>query len=170
MNLESFLRKCLTCETDLVGKNQNKFCSRSCAASYNNRGVCRVAKRNTRLCFSCEKERPQNKNKFCNTCITNGEHLHTVKDLKYAMTDRTRKHVLIRETGHFCYSCKNTTWLDKTIPIELNHIDGNSENNERENLELLCPNCHALTPNYKNKNMGNGRHYRRERYKNGQSY
>jgi 5-methylcytosine-specific restriction endonuclease McrA len=58
----------------------------------------------------------------------------------------------------------------KTIPIELEHIDGNSENNTLENVKLLCPSCHSLTPTYKNANKGNGRFNRRERYKNGKSY
>ncbi|TFG24210.1 MAG: hypothetical protein EU529_04875 [Promethearchaeota archaeon] len=34
-------------------------------------------------------------------------------------------------------------------PLDIHHIDGNRQNNRPENLELLCPNCHALTPNYK---------------------
>ena len=56
------------------------------------------------------------------------------------------------------------------VPIELEHIDGNSENNSLENLKLLCPNCHSLTPTYKALNTGNGRHSRRKRYEEGKSY
>jgi predicted HNH restriction endonuclease len=52
----------------------------------------------------------------------------------------------------------------------MEHIDGNSSNNKVTNLCLLCPNCHSQTPTYKNKNKGNGRHYRRIRYKDGKSY
>ncbi len=32
-----------------------------------------------------------------------------------------------------CYNCLKTTWMDKTIPLELHHIDGNSSNNCLEN-------------------------------------
>ena len=39
-------------------------------------------------------------------------------------------------------------------PLEVNHLDGNSLNNKEENLELICPNCHALTPTYKALNRG----------------
>jgi len=60
--------------------------------------------------------------------------------------------------------------LSNKIPIELEHIDGNSENNMLENLKLLCPNCHSLTPTYKALNTGNGRAFRRERYKIGKSF
>jgi 5-methylcytosine-specific restriction endonuclease McrA len=55
-------------------------------------------------------------------------------------------------------------------PIELEHIDGNSENNVLSNLKLICPSCHSLTSTYKNLNKGKGRHKRRERYKEGKSY
>jgi hypothetical protein len=61
-----------------------------------------------------------------------------------------KKH-LIANKGHKCESCGNSTWLGNSIPIELEHIDGNSLNNELSNLKLLCPNCHALTPTYRRK-------------------
>lgn len=54
-----------------------------------------------------------------------------------------------------CFSCLQTTWLSQKIPLELDHIDGNNNNNQLSNLRLLCPNCHALTPNYRGKNIGN---------------
>lgn len=47
---------------------------------------------------------------------------------------------------------------------------GRSDNNILENLRLVCPNCHALTPTYKGKNAGNGRAKRRQRYIDGKSY
>lgn len=45
----------------------------------------------------------------------------------------------------------------KKIPLEVEHIDGDYKNNKEENLLLLCPNCHSLTPTYKGANRGNGR-------------
>lgn len=51
-----------------------------------------------------------------------------------------------------CYSCNLTIWLNQLIPLELEHKDGNHENNHLDNLTLLCPNCHALTPTYRSKN------------------
>lgn len=51
-----------------------------------------------------------------------------------------------------CECCRLTTWQNKPIPIELHHIDGCRTNNQIENLQLLCPNCHALTDNYRGKN------------------
>jgi hypothetical protein len=47
----------------------------------------------------------------------------------------------------------------------LEHKDGNSENHNLNNLELLCPNHHSLTPTYGALNKGNGRTKRREKRK-----
>jgi hypothetical protein len=60
---------------------------------------------------------------------------------------------LIRDSikQHKCEGCNNTEWLGKPIPIELHHIDGDNTNNVLENLQILCPNCHALTDNYAGK-------------------
>lgn len=55
-----------------------------------------------------------------------------------------------------CSCCGLTTWMNQDVPLELDHIDGNHDNNRLENLRMLCPNCHALTPNYRGKNIGKG--------------
>ena len=51
-----------------------------------------------------------------------------------------------------CEMCHNTEWLGKKITLELHHKDGNRFNNSFDNLEILCPNCHSLTPNHSKKN------------------
>ena len=51
-----------------------------------------------------------------------------------------------------CECCKLTHWLDVLIPLELHHLDGNNTNNELCNLQILCPNCHALTTYYRGAN------------------
>lgn len=55
--------------------------------------------------------------------------------------------------GHKCENCKLDLWLNQPIPLEVHHIDGDKLNNELINLQLLCPNCHALTTNYRGKNI-----------------
>lgn len=51
-----------------------------------------------------------------------------------------------------CESCGNQEWLGKKIPLELDHKDGNCYNHVLSNLQILCPNCHAFTENYRGKN------------------
>lgn len=58
---------------------------------------------------------------------------------------------LITLRGYKCECCGLEQWQDKPIPLELHHIDGDRYNNELDNLQLLCPNCHALTSNYRGK-------------------
>ena len=85
---------------------------------------------------------------------------------------RQYKNYLIEKYGNKCMECgwgeKNPT--TNKIPIELEHIDGDSTNNNLSNLKLLCPNCHSLTSTYKGANKGNGRYSRKVRYKEGKSY
>ena len=68
--------------------------------------------------------------------------------------DATRKSRLVAEKGHRCEVCSNDKWNGKPIPIELDHIDGDPENNDKANLRLICPNCHAQTETYKGRNIG----------------
>ena len=53
-----------------------------------------------------------------------------------------------------CNCCGLERWQEQPIPLELEHIDGDHSNNALENLELLCPNCHALTATYRGRNIG----------------
>ena len=65
---------------------------------------------------------------------------------------------------HKCEQCGLEQWQGLPIPLELHHIDGNHYNNELTNLQLLCPNCHALTDNYRGR--GTKRHKEKMLYKN----
>lgn len=51
-----------------------------------------------------------------------------------------------------CDECNLYEWLGKEIPLELEHCDGDHQNNERSNLRILCPNCHAMTPTWRGRN------------------
>lgn len=69
-------------------------------------------------------------------------------------TNKLRKKLLKEGLKEYkCECCQNITWNGQPIPLEVHHIDGNKDRNEIENLQLLCPNCHALTDNYCGKNM-----------------
>lgn len=53
-----------------------------------------------------------------------------------------------------CECCKRTEWMGKPIALELHHINGIKDDLRIENLQILCPNCHAFTDNYRGKNIG----------------
>lgn len=50
-----------------------------------------------------------------------------------------------------CEICFIKNWNEKEIIFELHHIDGNSKNHLLNNLQILCPNCHSQTNNFRNK-------------------
>ena len=61
-------------------------------------------------------------------------------------------------------------WNGVTLAFVLDHVDGDSTNNARENLRLICPNCDSQLPTFKMRNRGMGRYSRRQRYAEGRSY
>ena len=127
-------------------------------------------------CHWCGKENPKKRNtanKYCsNQCQGDERHHNNVslwKDgVKKPNTKTLKRYLSEQKEG--CWECGITEWNGENIVLELEHINGNSQDNSEENLSLLCPNCHSQTSTYKNKNKGNGRHYRRERYAQGLSY
>ena len=48
-----------------------------------------------------------------------------------------------------CEKCGLEQWQGQPIPLEIHHLNGNNIDNRIENLQILCPNCHALTNNYR---------------------
>lgn len=83
-----------------------------------------------------------------------GEVIHEEKQI----SNYIRNYLFKKYDNKCCkcgWCCKNeSTGL---IPLEVHHIDGNYKNNKEDNLELLCPNCHSITPTFKSLNRGNGR-------------
>ncbi len=66
---------------------------------------------------------------------------HTLRNLLLDTKTRFRK----------CEVCNIEEWNEKPAPLELHHIDGDRLNNLLENLQIICPNCHAQTDNHAGK-------------------
>lgn len=151
-------RYCLSCGKKLEG-DQKKFCSSSCAAKYNN-----TLRKQKRYCKSCGKELTGKQKNFCsNKCQCdyiykqyierwkNGEEDGT--NGKYSMSKHLRRYML--EKNNYCCELCDCNWVNPKSGnsiLEVHHKDGNHLNNKEENLQLLCPNHHAMTTTFKNNN------------------
>lgn len=93
---------------------------------------------------------------YGNGYLSSNEYLGTTKKIH---SDKL-KHKLIRDgiKEAKCECCGQSIWLGKPIPLELHHINGDHYDNRLENLQILCPNCHALQDNNSGKNVKAHRH------------
>jgi len=164
-------KPCLVCNT--ITSNP-KYCSSSCSAIDTNK-----KKAKERYCLNCKKSIKRTINKYCSTdCQTNYQHKEKIKNWKNGIpikninTPKWLRMYLFEKYNNKCCKCgwNEINSYSNKQPLEVEHIDGNSTNNKEENLELLCPNCHSLTPTYRALNTGNGRLNRRKRYAENKSY
>lgn len=114
------------------------------------------------FCLNCNAElgkriRANRPKKFCNN--NKCQHEYNRKraiDLGIAGIGSTKRY-LSDTRGYKCEECGISEWNNKPIILDLDHKNGNANDNSLENVRLLCPNCHSQTDTYKVKNKGNGR-------------
>ena len=58
------------------------------------------------------------------------------------------KTFVVMVVDNLLYSEDVNEGLEKPIPLDIDHINGDSSDNRLENLRILCKNCHALTDTY----------------------
>jgi len=165
------MKKCKYCSEEITAKRRTTFCSKECSDNFNNR----MRRTPGSECIVCLAEVGRHSTKYCSVKC---QKLYE-KRKRYSEYEKTgvctgtqstiKKYVLYRD-GHICSICERTSWAGLSIPLVLDHIDGHSDNNRLDNLRLVCGNCDMQLPTYKSKNRGNGRHSRRQRYKEGKSY
>lgn len=175
-------KQCEECQQDFQYREPSqKFCSRSCSAKFNNRGKARNLSgvsgtrqsRGPQICNVCDSEYKSrhSSSKYCsNVCASKARSQVVIDEWKrnpdsatveQGLSTAIRRY-LIREANYQCSQCQ---WgeINPTTgkaPLEVDHIDGDCYNNRAENLRVLCPNCHSLTPTYKALNKSS-RSYRK---------
>ena len=118
------IKQCLNCGKKLI-KTQKKYCSQTCQRAYERK-------------IYIEK-------------VNNGEESGLKKTGNtYKVSDTIRTYLFEKYNG----KCQKCGWgeinpITNKSPLEIHHKDGDKTNNKLYNLELLCPNCHSLTSNYK---------------------
>lgn len=160
------MNNCIQCGK----KTENpKFCNKSCSASWTNKNFPKKRK-NLKIseCLNCSKVFEYNpshsKGKYCsNSCQMHFKKSQIIemwkKDPKSSIKtgykiSSTIRNYLIEKAEKKCSLCKWGEMNEHTgnVPLEIHHIDGDCSNNSEENLQVLCPNCHSLTHNYKGAN------------------
>lgn len=176
-------KKCPFCNGPFSYKaRHNKYCSRLCARLSMSRRMTTKHKHNRMqtYCVVCTAptEHKSGKRIFCSKkCQDEQAYISYICDWLYnhgpgGSWNGVSRHVrrwLIEQRGEQCEVCGWAVQHPVTdrIPIQIDHIDGNYRNNRPDNLKILCPNCHSLTPTFGALNRGNGRKERKERYQAG---
>lgn len=168
-------RYCLNCGKKLTSRFSKKFCSHSCAATFNNKGVVRNGnKKIITECLNCGKKLKSNQKKYCSRkCQYEYEFSNYIKKWKNDEINGTIcedsisqviKRYLFEKYNNSCQLCgwNKVHPITGLVPLQVHHIDGDCTNNKEDNLQLLCPNCHALTENFSALNKGKSN--RKKRY------
>lgn len=76
-----------------------------------------------------------------------------INNVKFKTTFLKKRLITSNIKENKCEKCGNdSNWCNETLTLELHHINGNHYDNRIENLQILCPNCHSQTKNFRNKN------------------
>ena len=86
-------------------------------------------------------------------------------DKRYKIKPVIREY-FFKKTNYECEKCgfSGVNPYTKKSILQLHHKDGNAANVTEENIEVLCPNCHAMTENFGSRNDSSVREYRKKEY------
>ena len=159
---------------------QRNFCSKECKSKHQSEimmgNSLRKKDDKEMYCLNCGKELNKRQRKYCSSiCRTDYQYKHYINRWKLGMENGMRgsyqmSNYLIRyikeKYNNKCCKCgwDKVNPSTKKSPLEIHHKDGDYANNNEDNLELLCPNCHSLTSTYKNALNHEGRQGRKKYY------
>lgn len=164
---------CLQCNGPIDYKSQvNKFCGSSCGANFSNAIRSEKCKANRPLCLNCNNKVKIKGQTICSSvCFFELQFKEKCNLLIDGNPDTSTQNLfgkkfLIKLHEGKCQICSRSEWIGKPMPLVLDHIDGNSDNNLLSNLRVICNNCDAQLPTFcgKNKKAGKNRQHRLERY------
>ena len=152
-----------------MGRKQTEETRRKQSLANGGKGVLKE-----KYCLFCGKENKKFQ-KFC-SCQCHSDYRQKVFEEKWfnGLIDASSKsghssHVKRYLLKKFDNKCSKCGWSEinpftKTLPLEIEHVDGNAYNNLPNNVTLLCPNCQSLTKTFRGANRGNGRRYYLKKY------
>ena len=140
---------CLQCGRELIGIRK-KFCSSSCAATYNNSRRTTTTKGKTKLrtCIRCGKEFYAsihiNKHKcICEDCKKHNR-LHSKNKSEIITLKDISKRTFVKTLKRMNVKCSICGWNESTCDVH--HINPKQcgGTDDFSNLIVLCPNCHRI--------------------------
>lgn len=152
---------CKNCKKKFDGNKGRKFCSKSCATTFNNQGVIRNPRKRRVTCLNCETPlTKESQKKFCSQ-ICSAKYNRTIKVIPLIESGKcthpaTLKKYLFEIRGEKCEICgQGNIWNGKPLMLQIDHIDGNSDNNNLDNLRIICGHCHSQTETFTGRNVKN---------------
>lgn len=173
LNKKPIYVKCDTCQKDLTRTlstlSKHNFCNHSCSAKFTNKSSPKRTKL-SKKCKHCQTPLENTQSIYCNNiCQKEFEYSKYIKEWKEglkvgyvgkakALAPTIRRYMLLKNNN----TCQECGWnkhhpVDNKPLVEVDHIDGDASNCKEENLRVLCPNCHSMTPTFRARNKESAR-------------